>query len=236
MLLTGMGKNAIYDALKVLKDADLLESIQDVNSKNQRFSKRVFRVNTQFIGVFVPASRLEPLPEIGEPVPENREPEAGNRNSGKPNILTTGTNYSTIITTTPENEFYTADTNPSTPPIFPAAPPASPHPVGNLAEWLQSVRADRYVRELFTMGRKVPSKHFDEYFDTFYLEANAKPEIYHKRSDVSDHFLNYAAAKHRIESKPTPQPVNRFNQPEPAPAYKPPKPIAEMPEPKYRQR
>jgi hypothetical protein len=143
-------------------------------------------------------------------------------------------NKSTI--TTAESEISPVDTNPSTPPIFPAAPPASPHPVGNLAEWLQSVRADSFIRETFTRARKVPANLFDQYFDLFHLEANTKPEEYHRRKDVVEHFLNYAAAKHRIESKPAPQPVNRFNQPEPAPAYKPPKPIAEMPEPKYRTR
>ena len=78
MQLTGMGKNAVYDALMVLKTSGLLVSEQAIDSKNKKFGRRTFRLATKFIKIFVDASDLEPLPENREPEnrePENREPE-----------------------------------------------------------------------------------------------------------------------------------------------------------------
>ena len=74
MELTGLGKNAVYDALKVLKNEGLLRSEQKVDSKNKRFGQRVFRLTTRFIRIFVDAEDVEPLPESREP--ESREPES----------------------------------------------------------------------------------------------------------------------------------------------------------------
>ena len=79
MELTGLGKNSLYDALKVLKDAKLLLSEQRIDSKKKQFGRRVFRLNTDLIGVFIPAADVEPLPESREPEsrePESREPES----------------------------------------------------------------------------------------------------------------------------------------------------------------
>ena len=78
MALTGMGKNAVYDALAVLKEAGLLKSEQAIDSKNKKFGRRTFRLTTRFIKIFVDAEDAEPLPENREPEnrePENREPE-----------------------------------------------------------------------------------------------------------------------------------------------------------------
>ncbi len=74
MQLTGMGKNAVYDALAVLKESGLLVSEQAINSKNKKFGRRTFRLTTKFIKIFVDASDMEPLPESREP--ESREPES----------------------------------------------------------------------------------------------------------------------------------------------------------------
>jgi hypothetical protein len=228
MELTGIGKNSVYDALKVLKDHGILQSIQDINSKNHRFSKRVLKVNTDFISVFVPASRLEPLPEIGEPFPKSREPEAGNRNLGKPNILTSGTNY--ISSTMGESDFSPLDTDYSTQNINGGGPAAA-----QLDGWLRKLD-NPLTRESFTMVYRVPATHFDTYLKAFEIDIKGRSETYYSYTRLAAHFLNWCERRYRIESKPTPQPVSRFAQPEPAPAYKPPKPIENLPEPKYRSR
>ena len=74
MALTGLGKNAVYDALKVLKEQGLLKSEQVIDSATKRFSRRTFRLTTRFIKIFVDAVDAEPLPESREP--ESREPES----------------------------------------------------------------------------------------------------------------------------------------------------------------
>lgn len=82
MELTGMGKNAVYGALKVLKNNNLLSSEQSVNTNTNRFGRRFFRVTTRFIKIFVDAEDMEPLPYFREPEfrqPENRETEQINK-------------------------------------------------------------------------------------------------------------------------------------------------------------
>ena len=87
MDLTGMGKNAVYDALNKLKEVGLLESLQLIDSEKGRFSKRSFKVNTEYISIFIKAKNVQTLPEIREPFPENREPENREPEIGKPNRL-----------------------------------------------------------------------------------------------------------------------------------------------------
>lgn len=77
MALTGMGKNAVYDALNVLKGEGILQVEQGVDPVTKKFGKRLFRVTTKFISIFVTADKVEPLPESREPVfrkPDSREP------------------------------------------------------------------------------------------------------------------------------------------------------------------
>jgi DNA-binding transcriptional ArsR family regulator len=85
MRLTKMGKNAVYNALKVLKDNGLLETIQKIDSKNNRFGRRYFKVTTTYIKIFVNAPDAEPLESVEpdeEPFPDSREPETRFPDSG----------------------------------------------------------------------------------------------------------------------------------------------------------
>ena len=63
MSLTGLGRDAVYSALSRLQKEGLLQSEQKIDSEKKTFSKRVFRVSTRFIQVFVCAEDMEPLPE-----------------------------------------------------------------------------------------------------------------------------------------------------------------------------
>ncbi|GAB4486684.1 MAG: hypothetical protein OHK0019_00790 [Saprospiraceae bacterium] len=81
MTLTGMGRDAVYAALSVLEKERLLTSEQPIDKKSKKFGRRVFKVSTRYIQIFVAASDVEPLPEFpytgepytGEPYTENRE-------------------------------------------------------------------------------------------------------------------------------------------------------------------
>ena len=74
MELTGIGKNAVYDALNVLKKEGILSVEQKIDSRKKQFGPRVFRLSTRFISIFVAVSDADPLPESREP--ESREPES----------------------------------------------------------------------------------------------------------------------------------------------------------------
>lgn len=76
-------------------------------------------------------------------------------------------------------------------------------------EWISEISADDYVKECFTRARKVPAGFFDGYMQDFALEAMSKAETYHKRSDVSNHFLNYSASKYAIAQRASAQPATR---------------------------
>lgn len=63
MSLTGLGRDAVYGALQVLRENKLLVSSQQIDSKNNTFGRRTFRLTTRFIKIFVDAEDVEPLPE-----------------------------------------------------------------------------------------------------------------------------------------------------------------------------
>ena len=67
--------------------------------------------------------------------------------------------------------------------------------------WLRSIKDDPTTREVFTLSRKVPAVKFEEYFEVFTIEAKAKKETYHKRSDLLSHFLNFSVSKYQNSTK-----------------------------------
>lgn len=69
MRLTGLGRDAVYTALDVLRDNGLLVSSQPIDSKTKQFGRRTFRLTTRFIKIFVDAEDADPLPE--NPYTEN---------------------------------------------------------------------------------------------------------------------------------------------------------------------
>ena len=58
MKMTGLGSESVYNALKALKKEGLLISSQSIDSKHKTFSRRTFKVNTDYIGGFVSAKNV----------------------------------------------------------------------------------------------------------------------------------------------------------------------------------
>ncbi len=63
MKLTGMGRDAVYNALNVLKSEGLLTVTQTIDKEKKTFGRRLFKVSTRFISIFITAEDAEPLPE-----------------------------------------------------------------------------------------------------------------------------------------------------------------------------
>jgi hypothetical protein len=63
MKLTGMGRDAVYNALNVLKSEGLLTVTQTIDKEKKTFGRRLFKVSTRFISIFIAAEDAEPLPE-----------------------------------------------------------------------------------------------------------------------------------------------------------------------------
>ncbi len=84
MKMTGLGSESVYNALKALKKQGLLISSQSIDSKHKTFSRRTFKVNTDYIGIFVtaknaPALEVEPLADLPYTAePDAVEPDAAN--------------------------------------------------------------------------------------------------------------------------------------------------------------
>jgi hypothetical protein len=75
MELTGMGRDAVYKALAVLKEHKILVAKQAINSKEKTFGRRSFKVQTRYIHVFIAASDVQPLPEN----PDTANPDTANQ-------------------------------------------------------------------------------------------------------------------------------------------------------------
>lgn len=84
MKMTGLGSESVYNALKALKKEGLLISSQSIDSKHKTFSRRTFKVNTDYIGIFVSAKNApelesEPLTDLPDAaMPHAVEPDAAN--------------------------------------------------------------------------------------------------------------------------------------------------------------
>lgn len=80
MQLTGLGRDAVYAALEVLKNNDLLKAEQAIDSKNKTFGRRTFKVSTRYIKIFIDAEDAEPLPENPDTAqPDTAQPDTANQ-------------------------------------------------------------------------------------------------------------------------------------------------------------
>lgn len=84
MKMTGLGSESVYNALKALKKEGLLLSSQSIDSKQKTFSRRTFKINTDYIGVWIaaknaPELETEPLTDLPDAAtPHAVEPHAAN--------------------------------------------------------------------------------------------------------------------------------------------------------------
>lgn len=80
MALTGLGRDAVYGALQVLKENKLLVSHQPIDEKTKQFGRRTFRLTTRFVKIFVDAEDADPLPENPHTeTPDTVEPDTANQ-------------------------------------------------------------------------------------------------------------------------------------------------------------
>ncbi len=61
--------------------------------------------------------------------------------------------------------------------------------------------ADYCIREGFTITQKIPATLFPDYVTRFTALANTMPEKYHRRHDLTGHFLNWSRIQFQNESK-----------------------------------
>ena len=80
MLLTGLGRDAVYKALETLKSSGLLTAFQSKSVESKQFGKRFFKVTTKFISIFVTSDEADPLTEIPDTAfPDTAFPDTANQ-------------------------------------------------------------------------------------------------------------------------------------------------------------
>lgn len=219
MELTGLGRDAVYNALRKLQEAGLLKSVQAINSKKKTFGRREFKVSTRFIKIFIDAEDAEPLPEnpytahpyTAHPDTENQETyqlnnieQINKEEQINKNELSQPEGFSD-----PVEETELEDHN--------RAAPLG----GNFETWVQNLTTDRRVFEGFCVGYKIPSHLFEEYVTRFKTIAAADTSKYHKQGDVTRHFWSWSATQAE-KNKPAPR------------GGKTPAPVAEPTGPAYQ--
>lgn len=68
--MTGLGRDAVYSAVKKLIDFGILLSSQEKESESGKFGRRTVQVNTDYISIYLPAKKAKPFtgqPYTGEP-------------------------------------------------------------------------------------------------------------------------------------------------------------------------
>ena len=79
--------------------------------------------------------------------------------------------------------------------------PNSAPPPSQFDAWLNTLTEDHRIREGFTITQKIPATLFPDYVTRFTALANTMPEKYHRRHDLTGHFLNWSRIQFQNESK-----------------------------------
>ena len=205
MQLTGMGKNAVYDALAVLRENNLLVSEQPIDVQSRKFGRRVFRLTTRFVKIFIDAEDANPLPESREPdfrEPDFREPyQINNREQ---------INKEEQATTAAEKNPIPLEAEKNTPP-----PPISPPPPAPLAlsgfvdpaAEVERLRTDELALETFVRNRRIPQELYERYLQEFATEVTATQEPHYGVAAFRRHFFNWAEKHYRIAKERAAQPA-----------------------------
>ncbi len=201
MELTGIGKNAVYDALKVLKAEGLLLSEQIIDTKKKQFGRRTFRLTTRFIKIFVDAIDAEPLPESREPEsrePESREPESREtyqlNEVEQLNEFEQINNASATHTRREIENLICLNTEQEK---SPSPGSAAPLPKSTFDTWVDVLTGDYRIREGFTITQKIPGELFEDYVTRFTALARTQPEKYSRKHDLTGHFLNWSRIEYQ---------------------------------------
>jgi len=79
--------------------------------------------------------------------------------------------------------------------------PNSAPPPSQFDAWLNTLTEDHRIREGFTITQKIPATLFPDYVTRFTALANTMPEKYHRRHDLTGHFLNWSRIQFQEQSK-----------------------------------
>jgi len=71
----------------------------------------------------------------------------------------------------------------------------------SLATGVAEIRDNPFMRESFSISRRVPIDLFDSYLTDFSLEQAGVDATHHNRADLRKHFLNYSAKRYENEQK-----------------------------------
>ena len=205
MQMTGMGKNSVYDAINTLKSHGLLRVEQSVDSRGARFGRREFVIDTNLIGVFVPAKDLSPLPENREPEnrepenrePENREPENREPENREPeNRETYLLKYTEPVNYTEQLNKLKGETHAQKNET--AGPNWMPtDPDYETSEML----ADELCVERFFRQINAPVSEFQSYASRFLLKIKSEGAKHTNRKDFRSHFFSWARLEHERDEK-----------------------------------
>ena len=75
--------------------------------------------------------------------------------------------------------------------------PNSAPPPSQFDTWLNTLTEDHRIREGFTITQKIPATLFPDYVTRFTALANTMPEKYHRRHDLTGHFLNWSRIEYQ---------------------------------------
>lgn len=199
MSLTGLGRDAVYSALSRLQKEGLLQSEQKIDSEKKTFSKRVFRVSTRFIRVFVCAEDMEPLPENPYTAnPHTDEPYTANPETYLINHTQQINQFEQINNVgvkahTPEAKSSTLEEKKPNSVNVPPPPPAPWSPVNPEAE-IEKMRTDFTCIERFAKDSRTatnPEIEFAVALEDFALVVKSEKKTYAKASDLRGHFFNW---------------------------------------------
>ena len=185
MQMTGMGKNSVYDAINTLKSHGLLRVEQSVDSRGARFGRREFVIDTNLIGVFVPAKDLSPLPENREP--ENREPENRETYLLK---YTEPVNYTEQLNKL-KGETHAQKNETAGPNWMPTDPDYE----------TSEMLADELCVERFFRQINAPVSEFQSYASRFLLKIKSEGAKHTNRKDFRSHFFSWARLEHERDEK-----------------------------------
>ena len=223
MELTGLGRDAVYTALEVLKKEGLLKSFQAIDSKNKSFGRRVFAVSTRFISIFVTADDAEPLPENPDTAhPDTAHPDTANQETYPLNeveqlnefelinqqqqtqidVAVVDCDAGVVVFDSITLEAKEVKSGLVAPPPAPAESSPRRWDAFDIDREAQALKEDYRVCEKFAidlgMGLEIAKGMLPGFVDTFVSDQKAIENTYNNRKEFRTHFFNLVRKKAEI--------------------------------------
>lgn len=96
------------------------------------------------------------------------------------------------------------------PPCQPDPRSNSPAPIERVSipDEIEALKSDPAAKEAFTLSRKIPSRHFEEYVEAFRIDIAGRKETYPNAKKFRAHFFNWAGIRWEIDKKKPEPPKN----------------------------